>query len=117
MALTDIPNRKAMEHFLQDLILQSQDPLEIATIVEWLDELQKSDSQNNAVQPLYENAGDAGRFDVFKVNAGGIARIGFVRGADNARKIVNDLNAGCDGDYFLYDADSSTIVESPTNDS
>jgi hypothetical protein len=110
-------SRKAMEHFLQDLILESKNPEEIATLFEWLEEVQRSDPKNNVARTLQEEADNAGRFDVFKVSAGGVFRIGFVRGADNAKKILSGLNAERNGDYFLYDADSSTIVDSPTNDS
>jgi hypothetical protein len=106
-------NHEELEEFLQDLLLHATRPEEIDSLLQLLRTVQRSRTEA-ALEPLPQDVPQdeiGGRFDVFKINAAGILRIGFVRGIDNAKKILPSLNAVKDGVYFLYDAKSSKIMD------
>jgi hypothetical protein len=110
---TDSRNQGALEEFLEDLLLHSNRPEQIDLLLEVLRDVQQSNRQALQAESLRSVPPDesGGRFDVFKISEDGILRIGFVRGIDNAKKILPGLNSVRNGTYFLYDASSSKIID------
>jgi hypothetical protein len=110
---TNSRNQGTLEEFLEDLLLHSNRPEQIDLLLEVLRDVQQSNKQSIQAQGLQSVPQDesGGRFDVFKISEDGILRIGFVRGIDNAKKILPGLNSARTGAYFLYDTSSSKIID------
>jgi len=95
-----------LEKFLQDLVLQVDQPGAVDALMEVLKEL-----KNVNVVPVHKRvtkhaSGDLqlGRYDIFKMYPDRIVRIGFVRGAENAKRVLPSLNSIGDSVYFLHES-------------
>jgi hypothetical protein len=109
---TNSRNQAALEEFLEDLLLHSNRPEQIDLLLELLRDVQQSNRQAVQGAGLQSVSRDeSSRFDVFKISEDGILRIGFVKGIDNAKKILPGLNSVRNGAYFLYDTSSSKIID------
>jgi hypothetical protein len=111
-AAASCSNQENLEQFLEELILQSNRPDEIDSLFEALQSVQKSSAKFATIDDANYDPSDGveGRFDFFKICPDGILRIGYVRGVENAKKILPNLNSQKDGLYFVYDTSARKIV-------
>ena len=102
----DSRNQQNLEQFLQDLILNVDRPEQIGLLLEILQEISHPRSETphkRASQPArVETRSD--RYDIFKMYPDRIVHIGFVKGAENARRVLPSLNSLGDSVYFLHDS-------------
>jgi len=99
----DIRNRK-LEDFLQELILDIDRPEAIDLLLEILTELKKR-SFGAKQTPRCRNtprAASPDRYDIFRIYPDLVVRIGFVKGAENAKRVLPGLHALGGNLYFLH---------------
>jgi len=94
-------HRKELEEFLQELVLQVEKPEEADRLLGILKNLNDSGEMPRGA------AHDGRRYDIFKLCPDRIERVGFVRGADNATRMLPHLNALGDAVYFLHHFDGT----------
>lgn len=101
-------NQEMLEGFLQDLILHIDRQEDVEILIEVLETMKRRSQKARRDQRITSalNGKCAGRFDIFKMDSDRIARIGFVKGADNAKMILPGLNSIGITIYFLNDANT-----------
>jgi hypothetical protein len=108
MATTrDSQERKELEEFLRELVLHVEHPEDVDTLLGILKELEDANLRMAERQGSRANRRSAvpGRYDIFKMSPELIVRVGFVKGAENAKMIMVCLNTLGDGVYFLRRSD------------
>jgi hypothetical protein len=98
---------KELEEFLRELVLHIEHPEDVDTLLGILKELEDANRNMAEKRGSQANGRSAvpGRYDIFKMSPERIVRVGFVRGAENAKMIVPCLNSLGDGVYFLHESD------------
>lgn len=100
--------RDELEEFLMELVLHVENPEDVDTFLEILKYLQDERvrrARESAI-PAHPRVTDSSRYDIFKISPDEVARVAFVRGAENARKVVLEFHARGDGVYFSRQADA-----------
>jgi len=97
--------RQELEQFLEELVLHVERPEDIETLLEILKTLKdaESDAQHfsvhwSRVRPQLD------RYDIFRMSRDRIVRIGFVRGAEYARRVLPGLQSLEGRIYFLHES-------------
>jgi len=100
---TRIENRQ-LEEFLEELVLHIDRPEAIDVLLGILTELKRSSFETNQKQPGQGTPAGASpdRYDIFKMSPDRIVRIGFVRGAENAKRVLPGLHSLGGSLYFLH---------------
>jgi len=103
-SLSDSRNRQMLEEFLQDLIVHSERPGEVDLLVELLEELRQAERepQRQQTSASLRLGVRSDRYDIFKKYPDRVVRIGFVRGVENARRVLPGLNSRGGTTYFLH---------------
>lgn len=99
----------SLEDFLEELILEVDKPEQIDLILDILKEI-RSVPDRPAAAGIERNAtkeARAERYDILKTYPDRIARIGFVKGAENARRVLRELRSLGASVYFLHQERSS----------
>lgn len=93
-----------LEEFLEDLISHEDRPQQVDVLLEILKELKDAGikSARRRASPPARIDSRLDRYDIFKMYPDRIVRIGFVRGAENARRVLPSLNSVGDSFYFLH---------------
>jgi hypothetical protein len=115
MKTTIVPNRK-FEEFLQELILDIDRPEAIDLLLEILAELRKR-SFGAKQTPQCRNTprtASPDRYDIFRIYPDRVVRIGFVRGAENAKRVLPGLHALGGNLYFLHQSGAAWRLVSHT---
>jgi hypothetical protein len=102
----DSRNEENLEQFIQDLILNVDRPEQVGLLLEILQEIHHSrtePAQKRVSRPARVEA-RLGRYDIFKMYPDRIVRIGFVRGVENAKRVLPGLNSTGESVYFLHDS-------------
>jgi len=101
----DSQNRQNLEDFLQDLITHSDRPEQVDLLLEILNELHQEGSELTEQQAseTTEVRVRFDRYDIFKMYPDRVVRIGFVRGMENAKRVLPGLNSLGGSVYFLSD--------------
>lgn len=107
MELMDSEDRQALEEFLQELVLQVDQPEAVDVLLGILRELKDNSVEPSHMGPSHIDRAEIllDRYDIFRMEADRIVRVGFVRGAENAKKVMPSLNSLGDDLYFLYETD------------
>ena len=103
----DSRDRNELEEFLEELVLHVERLEDVDTLLEILRTL-KYDRVERARE--YRASADfrvehLDRYDIFKIYPNQFERVAFVRGAENARKVMQHFNARGDAVYFLHQSD------------
>jgi hypothetical protein len=104
----DSQDGNGLEEFLQELVLHIERPEEVDTLRGILKDIKDPGVQTTQACDWLEcraNA-DSSRYEIFRLCPNRIVRIGFVRGAENAKKVIPHLNALGNGLYFLHQSSS-----------
>jgi len=107
MNSTKKSNQKdSLEEFLQEFVLQIDQPEQVDLLLEILKELRSITERSSAApaQGRRQAEARADRYDILKMYPDRIARIGFVKGAENARRMLSSLPALGDSVYFLHES-------------
>jgi hypothetical protein len=102
----DSRNQQNLEEFIQDLIVHVDRPDQVDLLLDILQEINHAGSeppQKRVSRPARVEA-RLDRYDIFKMYPDRIVRIGFVKGVDNARKVLPSLNSLGESVYFLHDS-------------
>jgi len=101
-------DRNELEEFLTELVLHVENLEDLDTFLEVLKYLQDERVRRarESGNPAHPRVADSCRYDIFRISADEVARVAFVRGAENARKLVLDFHARGDGVYFFREAES-----------
>ena len=102
----DSRNQQNLEKFLQDLILNVDRPEQVGLLLDILQEISHARSepqQKHASRPA-RGEPRLDRYDIFKMYPDRIVRIGFVKGVENARRVLPSLNSLGGSVYFLHDS-------------
>jgi hypothetical protein len=96
--------RESLRDFLEELVLLIEEPEQIELIIEILNEIKSMPDRPAAagLQRYTNTEGRADRYDILKKYPHRIARIGFVKGEENARRVLPSLRSLGDSIYFLY---------------
>jgi len=102
----DSRNQQNLEKFLQDLILNVDRPEQVGLLLDILQEIShaRSEPQQKHVSRPARAEPRLDRYDIFKMYPDRIVRIGFVKGVENARRVLPSLNSLGDSVYFLHDS-------------
>lgn len=100
----DSQDKNGLEEFLQELVLHIESPEEVDTLRGILRDIRDSGVQTTQEGDWLTCRADAdsSRYDIFRLCPNRIVRIGFVRGEENAKKVIPHLNALGNGLYFLH---------------
>ncbi|HXX45104.1 MAG TPA: hypothetical protein VEJ38_10260 [Candidatus Acidoferrales bacterium] len=102
----DSRNEQNLEQFIQDLILNVDRPEQVGLLLEILQEIHHSKNepaQKRVSRPARVEA-HRDRYDIFKMYPDRIVRIGFVKGVENAKRVLPSLNSLGESVYFLHDS-------------
>ena len=100
--------REELGGFLQELVLNVERQEDAETLIGILKDLKDgSETVRDAAPGTQGATSDGRRYDIFKLCPDRIERIGFVRGADNAMRMLPHLNALGDAVYFLHHFDGT----------
>ena len=101
-------DREELGRFLQELVLNVERPEDAEALLGILkDHRDDGQAARNASASILGDVSDPRRYDIFKLCPDRIERIGFVRGADNAMRMLPHLNALGDAVYFLHHFDGT----------
>ena len=103
---SDSRNQQNLEEFIHDLIVHVDRPDQIDLLLDILQELNHARSEPSPKRLSRPDRVEArlDRYDIFKMYPDRIVRIGFVKGVDNARKVLPSLNSLGESVYFLHDS-------------
>ena len=99
--ISDSHQKEELGGFLQELVLNVERPEDAEALLGILKEL------GGGGETPRSAASDWRRYDIFKLSPERIERIGFVRGADSAMRMLPHLNALGDAVYFLHHFDGT----------
>jgi hypothetical protein len=99
----------SLEQFLEDLILHIDQPEQVDLLLEILKEIKSTTAgpARAGTQRSPQAEVRADRYDILKIYPHRIARLGFVKGAENARRVSPSLPALGDCVYFLHESRSA----------
>jgi hypothetical protein len=99
--------RNGLEGFLEELALQVQRLEDLDAVLEILRTLRDERIERARESRASADSGveQLDRYDIFKIYANQFERVAFVRGAENARKVLLHFNARGDAVYFLRQSD------------
>lgn len=100
----DSLNKQNLEEFLEDLITNSDRPDQVDLLVEILREIQQAGTELPEEAPARDVRVRSDRYDIFKKYPDRVVRIGFVKGAENAKRVLPGLNSTGESVYFLRDS-------------
>ncbi len=105
-SISDSANQHALEEFLEDLIVHSNRPDQVDFLLEILQQIRHAGGETvDECTPASQRAElRLDRYDIFKMCPDRIVRIGFVKGAENAKRVLPSLNALGGSLYFVYDS-------------
>lgn len=105
----------SLEEFLEELILQIDEPEQIDVLLDILKEIRSASARPAAAGIQRHAKGDARveRYDIVKKYPHRIARIGFVKGAENARRMLPGLRSLGSSVYFLHQARGPVRYSTP----
>jgi hypothetical protein len=100
----DIANLETWRDFLQDLVLQVDRPEEVDVLLEILNHLKDTNAETDRARALRQVRTEMflDRYDIFRMYPDRIVRIGFVKGAENAKRVLPGLNSFRGSVYFLH---------------
>ena len=101
-------DREELGGFLQELVLNVERLEDAETLIGILKDLKDGgETAQTTASEAKDGRPDRRRYDIFKLCPDRIERIGFVRGADNAMRMLPHLNALGDALYFLHHFDGT----------
>jgi len=103
----DSRTRNGLEGFFEELALHVERLEDVDAVLEILGGLrhQRIEQARESRASADSGVEQLDRYDIFKIYANQFERVAFVRGAENARKVLLHFNARGDAVYFLHQSD------------
>lgn len=103
----DSRTRNGLEGFLEELALHVERLEDVDAVLEILRSLrhQRIESARESRASTDSGVEQLDRYDIFKIYANQLERVAFVKGAENAKKVLLHFNARGDAVYFLRQSD------------